>query len=202
MDVAVLNILFIILFIFIYMKMYRISMKKEQIVYTHRDVVMYRRVSNRFAGFLLLLITAALSTVVAQWILYLLLKLVTADPYYYTSIDVPYSYLATIAYILFYIFIFVIIYYCLWRYYARLDVTKRALIFIGNRVKVLKKVDIASISTASWRIKNYKQTLGAALLFWRAVTKIEMKDGICYYLRTSNAVHLSEDLNKWLKSDI
>ena len=197
LELPLLSLLSIILFIFVYIKVYRIGVKKEQMAYTHRDVVMQRRVSNRFVGFLILFTTMIVTSILLEWIQYLLFYAFMGNPYYIFTINVPYSYLATILDTLSYLILFVILYIALWRYYARMELTNDTIYIIGNRVLILKRSDIVDISIAPWSIKLYRDIIGSSLLFWKPLVQVKLKDGSSRYLRASNATHLAEDLEKW-----
>ncbi|SFV60778.1 FIG007959: peptidase, M16 family [hydrothermal vent metagenome] len=201
MEMLVISLLSMILFFYIYIRVYRIGLKNQKILYTHRDVVMYRRVSNRLFGFWILLITAIISNIVWEWIKYIISDTIMDDPNYLTTLDVPYSYIATILDPIGYLILFVIIYYNFWRYYARIDITKEHIIAIGNRVIIIPKDKIESISVVPWRIGLYRSTIGSSLLFWKPLVEIGLSDGSRYYIRASQADHLREDLTKWLKED-
>jgi len=196
MEMLVLSILSVIAFILIYTRVYLIGMKRAKILYTQRDILMSRRVSNRFVGFIVLVITILIVSIVLEWIKYLIFDMIFTDPYYLMTLDVPYSYIGTILDAVVYLVLFMMFYINLWNYYARIDVIKDAIVAIGNRVEVLRRDDIASISVVPWSWR-YKTIIGKAIFFWRSLVAIEMRDGRYYYIRATNAKHLAEDLEKW-----
>jgi len=201
MEMLVLSLLSMMLFVYIYIRVYRIGLKHQKMLYTHRDVVMHRRVSNRIFGFWILLVTAITSNIAWDWIKYIIFDTIMDDPNYLMTIDVPYSYIATILDPMAFLILFVLIYYNLWRYYARIDVTKDHIVAIGNRVIVIPREKIESISVAPWRAGIYRSTIGSSILFWKPLVEIQLSDGGSYYIRASQADHLDEDLNRWLKED-
>ncbi len=198
MELGLLSLLVFLLFIFLYIKMHRFLLKKKGLLYTHREVLLQRRVSSRFVGFLLFVFTYILAGILSDWLKYLFSKFVLGDPFYILGIDVPYSYIATALDPLIYVLFFFILYYYLWRYYARIDVIKEGIVAIGNRVAFIAKEDIALLKVVPYKERKYTQTIGTALRFWRDLLKVELHSGECYYLRAAQAVHLKEDLEKAL----
>lgn len=198
MEMGALSILVFILFIFVYIKMHRFLLQKRGLLYTHRDVLLQRRVSSRFIGFMLFVITYILAGILSDWLEYLFSKFVLGDPYYVLGIDVPYSYIATILDPFIYLFLFFVLYYYLWRYYARIEVIEKGIVPIGNRVAFIKKEDIKSLQVVAWKERKYKQTIGTAIRFWYDVVKVELHSGEPWYIRASEANHLKEDLEKSL----
>jgi predicted Zn-dependent peptidase len=196
MEMLLLSILSVIIFVLIYTRVYLIAMKRAKILYTQRDILMSRRVSNRVIGFVILMITMLIVSVVLEWIKYLIFDLLFGDPYYLMTLDVPYSYIGTVLDIVLYLVLFMIFYINLWSYYARIDVIRDAIVAIGNRVEVLRRDDIDSISIVPWSWR-YKNIIGKSIFFWRPLVSIEMRDGSHYYIRSTNAEHLVEDLERW-----
>ncbi len=188
---------FIFLFI-IYFWLYRIDLKRFGIIYTQRNIVMQRRVTNRFVGFLIFVFILVLSSIVWEWGKYLISKYLLGDPFYLTTIDVPYSYIFTTLDPVFYLFIFIFFYRYLFSYYARLDVVENTMYAIGSKVKVFPKEEIESVDVAPWRFKNCRKIIGSMVRFWKPLVRINMKDGSVYYIRASQAEHLREDISKWI----
>ena len=188
---------FIFLFI-IYFWLYRIDLKGFRMMYTQRDIVMQRRVTNRFVGFLIFVFIFILSSIVWEWGKYLISKYLMGDPFYLTTIDVPYSYIFTALDPVFYLFVFILLYRYLFSYYARLDVVENAMYAIGSKVKVFPKEEIESVEVAPWSVKNCRKIIGSMVRFWKPLVRINMKDGSIYYIRASQAEHLKEDIGKWI----
>ncbi len=201
MEMLVLSLLSMILFVYIYIKVYIFGLKKQKVLYTQRDILMQRRVSNRIFGFWILLATAIITSISWDWIKYIIFDTIIGDPYYLETIDVPYSYIATVLDPILFLILFAVAYYNLWRYYARIDITKKYIVAAGNRVMVFSKDQIESVSTAPWKLGMYRSTIGSSMLFWKPLVELRLKSGKRYYIRASQASHLEEDLSRWLKED-
>ncbi|MCF6206940.1 MAG: insulinase family protein [Sulfurovum sp.] len=197
MEMGMLSIAVWILFIFLYVRMAHIQLKRQGIRYTQRDIVFSRRTSSRFTGFLIVMFTALLAMVVWEWIKYLLSLWLTGDPRWLMRIDVPYSYIFTVLDPLLYLLVFIVIYRKLWHYYFRIDVLDDKIVVLGNHIKVIPKEQIGQIDVVAWKPAYITKTIGHALLFWRPLVRIQMHDGTVHLIRTSNAEHLKEDLEKW-----
>ena len=198
LEMMAISALSFILFIFLYIRLYRFELKKLHLFYTHRDVLLTRRVSSRFTGFVLFVITFLISNILWDWIKYLTMKLLAKDPFYLFTIDVPYNYIITILDPLLFMVLFFFVYRTLWYYYARIDVIDRGIVAIGNHVSFLPKEQIVSLKIVPWQWRYRKETIGTAIRFWRPLLKVTMQDGKAYYLRTAEASHLKEDLQKAL----
>ena len=198
MDTVVLSLLITALFIFVYIAIYRRELRQKGVVYTQRDVVFQRRTSSRFTGFIILFLTMIMTTALYEWIKYYLLTWVSDDAYYLRTIDVPYSYAAAIVDGLFSIVVFFILYRLIWNYYARIVVLSKEFIAIGNRVLVIPKEDIEKVDVVSWKERENGVTIGTALRFWKPLVALRTRERKVYFIRTSNAVHLKEDIEKWL----
>jgi len=202
MEMGVLSLLSLALFIGIYLFFAKWQLRRRGIVYTQRDIVFQRRLSSRFTGFLIFLLNTLIASVSFEWIKYLFSKWIMGDPRWMMTVDVPYSYIITVGDTIGYLVWFFILYYALWRYYARMSVLKDKIILVGNCVAVIKKCDIEKIDVVSWRLrKKGTVTFGTAWRFWKPLTALVCKDGSICYLRSSNAVYLKEDLEAWLYKD-
>ncbi len=202
LEMLLLSLLSIMLFIFVYLRLSHIDLKKNGILYTSREIIMHRRISSRFTGFVLFLVVVLLSSVIWEWLKYLLSKYLMGDPYWIMTIDVPYSYILTVLDPILNLAIFALIYRSLFHYYARIDITQETLYALGNQIKALPRAEIKEITIAQWHLRYFKQTLGTMLRFWKPLVRLEMMQGEVFYLRSSNALHLEEDLLKWKHSSI
>ncbi len=196
MEMGVLSLLTLALLIFFYIRHTRSLLKKQNLLYTQRDIILQRRVSSRFIGFLILIFTSIFASLLSEWIRYLFSKWVLGDPYYVMSIDVPYSYIATVLNPALYLVLFFILYRYLWRYYARIDVIDKGIVAIGNKIQFIEKDNIESLKVVPWKERIYKYTIGTAIRFWHPLVKVTLKNGESYYLRATDAEHLKEDLEK------
>jgi hypothetical protein len=194
----VLSILTTFLLFYAYFKINLIDRLNKAISYTKRDVVMNRRLTNRFFGFLVFVFVSIITSWSCSWIEYLGGKYIMGDAFYLRTIDVPYSYIASIADPLFSIVVFIFIYRYLFSYYARMDVVENEIYLVGNKIQVIHKENIQSLDIEKWSIGKFKNIFGYSMLFWKPLLKIQTSQNQLYYLRTGNAKHLEEDLQKWL----
>ena len=198
MDSTVLWLLVTAFFIFVYFTMFRRELRRYGIVYTQRDVVFQRRTSSRFTGFAIFVLTMIIATALYEWMKYYFFKWLSGDAYYFSSIDVPYGYVASLVDALFSIVVFFVLYRFLWKYYARIVVLGEEFIAIGNRVLVIPRTKIEKLELVSWRERKGGETIGTALRFWKPLVALKTDEGKVYYIRAYNAAHLKEDLEKWL----
>lgn len=198
LEMVVISILSTILLFFAYFKINLFDRLKKAISYTKRDVVMTRRLTNRFFGFLVFVIVSILASWSSNWIEHLGGKYIMGDAFYLRTIDVPYSYIATIADPLIWIAVFLLIYRYLFNYYARIDVVENEIYLVGNKIKSIRKENIRDLKIETWSIGKFKNIIGYSMLFWRPLLKIQTHQNQTYYLRSGNAKHLEEDLKKWL----
>ena len=198
LEMLVLSLLAIFLFIYIYILWSKGILQKKGLRYTQRDVLFQRRVSSRFMGFLIFTFTIILVSILWDWIQCLLLTLLFDDPYYLMTITPPYSYIFTILDPLLYMLLFIMVFKRIWRYYARIDIIDKAIVAIGNRVLILPKEKITHIDIVKWKPAYYRHTVGTSFRFWHRLVRIELDTKEFYYLRTSQAEHLKEDIERWV----
>jgi zinc protease len=198
-DILLWSLLATVLLVVVYFRLYRIDYRLKGLRFTKRDILLERRLSNRFLGFLMFLLVFTVSTVSWEWIKYLLCSLLTGNPYYLSTIDVPWSYVADIADSLLMIVVFALVYRYGFRYDARLQMDKEAIYLVGNRIVVLRTDEIRSIDVVQWHPGLFFSIRGLAIGFWRPLTLVRMKNGRKYYLRSTNAAHLKEDIEKNLE---
>ena len=119
------------------------------------------------------------------------------DPRWMMTVDVPYSYILTLIDAFGYLVWFFLLYFYLWRYYARLYVLHDKIVVIGNRVAVIEKSRIEQVDVAAWQTRRKGAvTFGTAWRFWKPLTALYCKEGEVCYLRTDNAAHLKEDIEE------
>jgi hypothetical protein len=202
MEMLLLSIITTITLLLVYYKSNLVDRIIKAISYTRRDVLMKRRLSNRFLGFLVFISTFIMASWSCAWMKYLGAKYVMGDGFYILTIDVPYSYILTIADPFFHIIVFLIIYRFLFNYYAHMDVINDAIYLVGNKIQSIHKDHIKDIKIEKWSIRNFIKNSGYSILFWKPVLKIQTYQDQFYYLRTNNAKYLEEDLEKWLNSQV
>ncbi|WP_324172773.1 M16 family metallopeptidase [Sulfurimonas sp.] len=197
-EMFILSLLLMILLAIVYFKMHRIDYYQKGLTYTKREVILNRRLSNRFLGFLKFLFVFLLASLIWEWIKYLLSKFLLGDPYFIYTVNVPYSYIVTVMDGIFSIIIFLIIYRYAFKYYAQLDIDKENMYLIGNNITVVSKDMIEKIDVVKWSISKFIKIIGSAIFFWKPLIEVKLKNGNTFYLRASNAEHLKEDLHKYL----
>lgn len=199
-DVSVISILMFVLFLLLYFNLHHIDRVVNNLTSTHRDIIISRRLSNRFLGFLYFVFIFLVASLIWGWLEHLFLKYIVGDVHYLYTIDVPYSYLWTLLDILITIIAFVIFSRYVFKYWAKLEVTSNTLYIVGHRVKTIAKEEIVGIKVEPWNIVKTIKSYGISILFWKPVLKISLKNGQVIYLRSKNARYLEEDLEKWLQA--
>lgn len=195
-------LLFTLLFftIFAYTKLHVIRLKQIKSFYTQRDIILSRRLSSRFIGFIKFLIIFFIATYLSEWFEYMIGSQLNIYDFYYTF-DAPYNYIYTItSFIIFFIFFLFISKYIFRSIYSRIDVTKDKIHFVGSNISHIEKENISNIRDVKWSIKHFFKTYGFALLFYKPLVVIETHYGKSFYVRSSNSKHLKEDLLKWKES--
>ena len=177
-----------------------VSLAKVGVIYSKRDIKLTRRLSNRLFFLLGLFFVIFFSGFVSDWFIYLVSKYIFGNPYYMLTLDLPYSYIATIFGFVIYMVSFIFFYYKVFlaRYYARVEASDDGIFLLGAKTIYLPKEEIKEIKVVSWSFDKYNKTVGYSLMFWKSVVKIELKNGQVFYLRAKNAQHLKEDLEKVL----
>jgi hypothetical protein len=199
MELAVLGLVGLILFFLSIYLYHRWILKREGALFTQRDVRFVRRISSRFTGAVVIILSYLIAALAETWIVYLFGKWILHDPYWVERIDVPLGHAVWFLELFLFLALFLAFYYLMWRYYAKLIVTDDKLIALGNRVLTIDKDQIADIEVVPAKERKWRQTLGTMLRFYKPVVKLTLKDGSAFYLRSANAEHLKEDLEKWLR---
>ncbi len=200
MDSFVFAVVMILIFIVLYRRYYASLLKRKGLYFTQRDIIFQRRCSSRFIGFLVFAITIIAAIVLQEWVSYLLFWWIQGDPYYPKRLDAPWSFIVKSAEFLIYTAIFLAL-ISLWRYYAKIVVTKNALIAIGSRILPIKRDEIESVKAVPFKESRFTNRVGTFLRFYKPLVEVLLKDGRRYYIRSANARHLSEDLTGWLSND-
>jgi len=199
MELAVLGLVGLILFLLSIYLYHRWILKREGALFTQLDVRFVRRISSRFTGAVVIILSYLIATLAETWIVYLFGKWILHDPYWVERIDVPLGHAVWFLELFLFLALFLAFYYLMWRYYAKLIATDDKLIALGNRVLTIDKDQIADIEVVPARERKWRHTLGTMLRFYKPVVKLTLKDGSLFYLRSANAEHLKEDLEKWLR---
>ena len=198
LESLVLTLLTLIVFIFLFKKVMISHYKKiGKTIYTKRDILFSRRLRGMFFVIVQFIFIFIIALFIADWIEFYLYSLIMGNPYYATSVDLPYSRFLELGSFILYLIVFILVkFLILNKVDSRLDVTPNALNFIGGRWEELKKENILNIEIVPWSFNKRKDIKGFSLLFLKPLIKIETDEKVIY-LRTNNAVHLKEDLDKW-----
>ncbi len=193
-DVVLLSLLSFVIMITLYFRLYHLDKIGQKSNCAYRNIIMSRRISNRFLGFIYIFAIYFISSFFWEWIKYLFLTYFIGNSTYLQNLDVPYSYIWTISDMILGILVFLLLCRYLFPYFARLVVTQDGIYLIGHRVKTIPKADIKDIQTTSWNLTNSFKSFGISMLFWKSLIKITLNDGKEVYIRSSHAEHLKEDL--------
>ncbi len=71
MEMGLISLLSLLLFIGIYIFFGRWQLRRMGLVYSQRDIVFQRRLSSRFTGFVIFVLTSLAASVSFEWIKYL-----------------------------------------------------------------------------------------------------------------------------------
>ena len=117
------------------------------------------------------------------------------------SINVPFNLIADSILGLFYLLLVIIINIIMFNsYVSKLDITEDKMYFLGNVLFCVQKDEIINIEVKKWSINKFTKTIGISFLFFKDLVLIETTKDKQYYIRSSNAQNLKEDLVKWKNS--
>jgi predicted Zn-dependent peptidase len=196
-EQVLIGFIFIFLIIYIFINMSKIQLNKQKLSYTQRDIIFTRRISSRFFTTVVFILAIFIASLIDEWTTHFY-NLTLGDINYFNSIDSAFKYVIEIISFLFFIFIFIIILKSIFgRYFAKLDITKNQINITGNNIIRIEKEEIKSIKTVKWSIYRFFKTIGISFLFFKPLVIIETIENKKYYIRSSNAKHLKEDLQNW-----
>jgi len=200
-DAPLLSLILLIVVIAIALMLRIILLKRAHLNYTHRDILFSRRLSSRFTSLVQGVSVFVLALLLSEWIEVALSYVIYGNFYAFKYYQMPYSLLYESMSFLLFFTIFITLLRTLFKsYFFKFDLLEEKMVIIGNSILVINKSDIASIDITPYRFKYYKHILGFSLLFLKPLVKITLHNGTYYYLRTSNAKALREDLTQWLTS--
>lgn len=158
-----------------------------------RKVILKRRLTNWFGIFLIAVLIGIVSELVDEWVEYLL-SVINPELY-----DIPLSYLFFIleAIIDIVITYFVLKLFFRW-FYLTLFVTDDQLILSGVNERYIDLDRIKKLEVVPYFPRPWGKIYGNSFLFWRKLLKITLDDGEELYIRSFNANHLKEDIEKFL----
>ena len=197
-DFNILALLTFLLILFIYFKYSYFVFYIRDLKYDKREVLLSQRVGNRFIGFLTFIFVVYATALIYGWIEYLVLKYFIGDLTYLKAVDLPYSfYLEIVSNLLPFIIMFMVLRWIV-RYYSRIDVTEERMYILGSNPLSIDKDAVENLEIVPWRVDKLFKTIGFAFFFWRPLLAVKTQ-AKTYYLRSSNAEVLKEDLMKrWL----
>jgi predicted Zn-dependent peptidase len=197
-DYLLLSFLILLLIIFIYFRFSHIIFYFRGILYEKRDVILSQRVGNQLVGFLTFIFVIYTTGFIYKWFEYIVLKYLIGNVNYLQEIDIPYGFYIEIASnLLPFIIMFILLRWII-HYHSRIDVTEDRLYILGGSPFSIEKDEVVELEVVPWRIDKLFQIIGFAFFFWRPLLKLKTKRKT-YYIRSSNAKALKEDLTKrWL----
>ena len=92
-DTVVLSILILVILLTFYFKLPHLDKLRNNNNFNYRNILLSRRLSNRFLGFIYILLIFIASTYIWEWIKFFILTYTTGNSDFLTTIDLPYSYL-------------------------------------------------------------------------------------------------------------
>ena len=200
-DMLILSLLMIWTLIYIIKKVSSIKVLNGGLSYTHRDVLVTRRLTNVFISFIIVTFMVFVSIFVSEWSSYYIYLALFNNPHFLYTLEEPYSLFVNVIDFIFFIFIYILLSLTLFKnYYVKIDVTQDSLYIVGNRVISIDKDAIIKIEKVSWSMDKFLHICGVSILFFKPLVMIQHKNGVCY-LRSKNASELEEDLNKWFHKE-
>ncbi|MDQ7085927.1 MAG: insulinase family protein [Sulfurovum sp.] len=200
-DILILTLLMFFVVIVIYIRGGIIVSKQKgiPIYYTQRDVLLTRRIGNRFVLFWKFIVIFMIAVLLSEWSEYFLFMWIFDNPYYASSVDTPYSYVYSIGSFSYYLILFIVIVrVCCIKSLSRLDMLKEGMFFRGSTSVFIAKNKIDTLSVVPWSWNKVSHTYGIGIRFWKPLLKVTLHDARVLYIRSKDAQHLVEDLSKFL----
>lgn len=200
-DTLIISLFYIIIILFLFIKFAKFQQKRLNLFYTQRDIIFSRRISSKFFSILIISITIIMSIIVIEWIQYGFISFIMNNNNFFKSIDSPNIFLVEFFSFLLFFIVCIIMTITIFKYYfAKMDITEKRINLIGHILFPIEKDEIVSITVVPWTFNKILKTFGISFLFLRPLVKIETKNGKEYYIRSSNANYLENDLKKWKDS--
>lgn len=197
-DILIISLSFLALIIALFISYSFFLLKRSGEYYTARDILFTRRVTNRFITFIVFMITLYISAIFYLWLEYFIsIYIFNNEIYFKTLIGSEiflYELIATIVSVVIFFTFFSLLFK---NYIIKIDVIENKLYIVGSRLITLNKEDILEIKEVKWNILNFFKTLGYSFLFFKNVVMIRTIDNKVYYIKSSKAQHLVDDLNNW-----
>ena len=198
LDALLLVFILIGLLIFYSKRASSIKFLNPNLSYTHRDVILTRRLTPLFITIIFYIFIAAISIFIDAWFWELGSLVVTGDRYALESLPQFYEYLVEVLDMLVILAIYIGLSKLLLKTsYAKLELTQDTLNLVSTTHLKIEKSDIDEIKKVSWSIDKYKNICGVSVLFFKPLVMVKHSRGVCY-LRARKVDELEEDLNKWL----
>ncbi len=198
-DVNIMGFVVFLIILFLYLRFSHLIFALRGVSYEKREVLLTRRVANRFFGFMLFIFLVYFTALLYSWGEYFILKYVVGDINYLSTLDVPYGlYMYIVENILHTVLMFTLFRWMI-TYHSRIDVTEDRLYVLGSKPMVIDKASVKHIDVVPWSISKLFHTTGVAFFFWKPLVKVDTEDKV-YYFRSSDAKALKEDLMyRWIE---
>ena len=199
-DMLILSFIMFWGIIIYFRKASKLKMIRHQVVYTHRDVLLSRRIMSYFVSIVVFIIIFALTIYIDAWVIHFLATSLFGDANYMHTLMQPMDYVYEIVdYILFFSIYVVLSITVFKKFFTKMDLTDTRLYVVGLSLLAIDKSEITEIKKVSWSIAKFPNICGASILFFKPLVMIKYAKDEIIYLRAKNAHELEEDLNKWLE---
>ena len=164
-----------------------------------RKVKLRQKISSRWSGFFIIMISLILSALVYEWLCYGIEKFFGISGNWEESYDIPFAYLLMIVDLILSIAFVFITYRILFSWYcSQIYVSDEKIVFAGGRHKSINLKDIRALEVVPWSPKHWGEIKGVGIFFWRPMLKLVLPNETIY-IRSSNAKHLKEDIEGIIK---
>ncbi len=199
-DMLALSLLMIGILIIYFRKASRLKWKKHGILYTHRDVIVTRRVTGYFIGIVVFLLIFVFTAYLDAWIQYYLCISLFSNANYMFTLSQSMRYLYEIVDFICFFAIYILLSVTIFKkFFTKIELTDECLYVVGLSLLAIHKNEIVEIKKVPWSISKFCKIAGVSILFFKPVVMIQYKSNEIIYLRAKNAQELAEDLNKWLE---
>ncbi|RBQ31921.1 hypothetical protein CRU92_03910 [Arcobacter sp. FW59] len=192
-DVVLFAFVLFFINIYIFINVYKIKKRKQNIRYTKREIIFERRISSKFITISIFIVVALLEL----WISYFLDR-------FFVDYSFPENWLILFVYhIVLYFIIYITILWTVFAwYYTRIEVTQNRLNFIGFNFKSIKKEEILEVNIVKSSFVNYikPNSVIGSTFYYRKLVEIKLKDHSIIKIHIKNPIHLQEDIIKWLNN--
>jgi predicted Zn-dependent peptidase len=163
---------------------------------SYSRIMFYRRLTNRFIVFIVILSSLIITAIITEWVFYFVTQSLPINTtLWHSNYDAPVSYLIYfIDFIIFVVILYFVVKLLYKWFYTKLFISEHHLILSGVKSKYINVLDIQKISVEKWKPSLFGKVYGLSPLFWKPLLKIVSRYSDVIYLRTNNAEHLKSDL--------